>query len=171
MTKRNWFLLMSVSIFFLLSSCKEDEPEPLKAETQAVLLAGSKGSSKTWKLSVATYQEASNPSVDFDLTTCILDNIYLFTNNDDQSYRSTEGATRCDAADPDLLEAGNWTFTLDGKILVVLPDEVNYADGALFSFLTYPSEIINLTETNMKLKMNIVELGSSYSYTLTFVKI
>ena len=171
MIKRNWFLLMSVSILFLVSSCKEDAPEPLKAETQAVLLAGSKGSSKSWKLSVATYQESSNPSVDFDLTPCILDNIYLFTNNDDQSYRATEGATRCDAADPDLLEAGNWTFTLDGKILVVLPDEVNYSDGALFSFLTYPSEILDLTETNMKLKMNIVELGSSYSYTLTFVKI
>lgn len=169
--KRNWYLLMSVAILLLVSSCKEDDPEPLKAETQAVLLAGSKGSSKSWKLSVATYQEGSDPSVDFDLTTCILDNIYSFTNNDDQSYRATEGASRCDSADPDLLEAGNWTFTLDGKILVILPDEVNYVGGALFSSLSYPSEILDLTETSMKLKMNVVELGSSYSYTLTFVKI
>jgi hypothetical protein len=169
--KGNWYLLISVAILFLVSSCKEDDPEPLKAETQAVLLAGSKGSTKSWKLSVATYQEESNPSVDFDLTPCILDNIYIFTNNDDQSYRATEGATRCNTTDPDLLEAGNWTFTLDGKILVVLPDELNYSDGALFSFLTYPSEILDLTETSMKLKMNVIELGSSYSYTLTFVKI
>lgn len=113
MTIRNWLLLLSVSILSFTSSCKEDDPEPLKAETQAVLLAGSKGSSKSWKLSVATYQEASDPSVDFDLTPCILDNIYLFTNNDDQSYRCT--------------------------------DEVNYSDGALFSFLTYPSDILDLT--------------------------
>jgi hypothetical protein len=95
----------------------------------------------------------------------------MFTNNDDQSYRATEGTSRCDAADPDLLEAGNWTFTLDGKILVILPDEVNYAEGALFSFLTYPSEILDLTETSMKLKMSVVEQGSGYSYTLTFVKV
>lgn len=171
MTKQNWYLLFSVSLFLGLSSCKEDDPEPLKAETQAVLLAGDKGSSKSWKLTTASFQEGSTPSVDFNLTTCVLDNIYLFTNNDDQSYRATEGATRCDSADPDLVEAGNWTFTLDGKILIVLPDELSYSDSALFSFLVYPSEVVELTESKMILKMKIIELGDSFNYTLTFVKI
>lgn len=171
MSKRSWYLLFTVSVIILLSSCKEDDPEPLKAETQAQLLAGEKGSSKSWKLTVATYQEGTNPSSTIDLTPCILDNIYLFTNNDDQSYRATEGATRCDSADPDLVEAGNWTFTLDGKIIIVLPDEVSYSNSSLFSFLTYPSEVVELTEGSMKLKMNIVEQGSSYSYSFTFAKI
>ncbi len=171
MIKRNWYLLGAAAVLVVLSSCKDDDPVPLKAETQAVLLAGEKGSSKSWKLTVASYQEGSSPSTGITLTACILDNVFLFTNNEDQSYKATEGATRCDATDPDLVEAGNWSFTLDGKILIVLPDEVSYSGSALFSFLTYPSEIVALTDSGMTLKMNIVNSGSPYSYTLTFVKI
>ncbi len=171
MLKRNSFILITGLVFGVLSSCKEDDPEPLKAETQAILLAGQKGSSKSWKLTAASYQEGSSASTDINLDACILDNVYLFTNNDDQSYKATEGATTCDPADPNVVEAGNWTFTLDGEILIVLPDEVTYSTSALFSFLTYPSEIVTLTDSGMTLKMNIVDTGSPYSYTLTFVKI
>lgn len=171
MSKRNWYLALTVSVFVLLSSCKEDDPEPLKAETQASLLAGPKGSTKSWKLSSATFQEAANPSETIELVDCVLDNIYIFSNNESQSYRATEGATRCDAADPDLVEAGTWTFTLDGKILIVLPDEISYSQSSLFSFLTYPSDVIDLTESKMTIKMNIIEEGFTYSYTLIFVKV
>jgi hypothetical protein len=167
---KSYFLLAGI-VLGVLTSCKEDDPEPLKAETQAILLAGQKGSSKSWKLTAASFQEGTSASTDIALDACILDNIYLFSNNDDQSYKATEGATSCDPADPNVVEAGNWTFTLDGEILIVLPDEVTYSNSALFSFLTYPSEIVTLTDSGMTLKMNIVETGSPYSYTLTFVKI
>jgi hypothetical protein len=167
---KSYFLLAGI-VLGVLTACKEDDPEPLKAETQAILLAGQKGSSKSWKLTAASFQEGTSASTDIALDACILDNIYLFSNNDDQSYKATEGATSCDPADPNVVEAGNWTFTLDGEILIVLPDEVTYSNSALFSFLTYPSEIVTLTDSGMTLKMNIVETGSPYSYTLTFVKI
>ena len=167
----NGYLLFFVFVLLVATSCKEDDPQPLKAETQAQLLAGDKGSSKQWKLTIASIQDGSNPSSDITLETCILDNIYEFTNNEDQSYTSKEGATKCDPTDADILEAGNWTFTIDGKILIILPDVVNYSGNALFSFLTYPSEVIALTDSGMTLKMNIVNAGSSYSYTLTFVKV
>ena len=171
MAKENWFLLFSVSLFFMMSSCKEDDPQPLKAETQAKLLAGEKGSSKKWKLTIASFQQGSGTSSDISLETCILDNIYEFKNNDDQTYQSTEGDTKCDAADPDIVEEGNWTFTLDGKIIIILPDVVSYSGNALFSILTYPSEVIALTEGGMTLKMTIVNAGTSASYTLTCVKV
>lgn len=171
MLKLKLYFCLAGIVLGVLSACKEDDPEPLKAETQAVLLAGQKGSSKSWKLTAASFQEGSSASTDINLDACILDNIYLFTNNDDQSYKATEGTTSCDPADPNVVEAGNWSFTLDGEILIVLPDEVTYSNSALFSFLTYPSEIVTLTDSGMTLKMNIVESGSPYSYTLTFMKI
>jgi hypothetical protein len=171
MFNMNPILVVFLLVFAVLSSCKEDDPEPLKAETQAVLLAGQKGSSKSWKLTIASYQEGSSGSTEISLDACILDNIYQFTNNDDQTYKTTEGATSCDPGDPNVVEAGNWSFTLDGKILIVLPDEVTYSNSALFSFLTYPSEIVTLTDSGMTLKMNIIENGTPYSYTLTFAKI
>lgn len=171
MFKLNYYLLLAVITLGVLSSCKEDDPEPLMAETQAVLLAGQKGSSKSWKLVSASYQEGSSASTDINLDQCILDNIYSFSNNEDQTYKATEGATSCDPTDPNVVEAGNWTFTLDGEILIVLPDEVTYSNSALFSFLTYPSEVVTITDGGMTLKMNILENGSAYSYTLTFSKL
>lgn len=169
--KSSVYLSLFLSVLILLGSCKEDDPEPLMAEIQAVLLAGEMGSSKSWKLTSASYKEGAKPSENFDLTLCFLDNIYLFSNNADQSYRASEGATRCDSADPDVVEAGNWAFTLDGEILIVLSDELSGSDNVLFSFLTYPSEVVALTENSMLLRMSIVEPGTSYTYTLTFVKI
>ncbi len=171
MFNRNSFILIAGLFFGVLSSCKEDDPVPLKAETQAILLAGQKGGSKSWKISTASYQEGSSAATELNLDVCILDNIYLFTNNDDQTYKATEGATTCDPTDPNVVEAGNWSFTLDGEILIVLPDEVTYSNSALFSFLTYPSEVVTLTDSGMTLKMNILDSGSPYTYTLTFVKI
>jgi hypothetical protein len=171
MLKMNSYLMLAFLLIGVLSSCKEDDPAPLKAETQAILLAGQKGSSKSWKLTTASYQEGSGASTELNLDVCILDNIYLFTNNDDQTYKATEGATSCELTDPNVVEAGHWTFTINGEILIVLPDEVTYSNSALFSFLTYPSEIVTLTDSGMTLKMNVVDTSSSYSYTLTFVKI
>ncbi len=171
MTKGSSYLLFFVAVMTILSSCKKDDPEPLKAVTQGQLLAGDKGSSKKWKLTIASFQKGTDPSADIDLDPCIMDNIYEFTNNDDQSYQAKEGDTKCDPADSDIVEAGNWSFTIDGKILIILPDVVSYSGNALFSILTYPSEVIALTEGGMTVKMSIVNVGSAYSYTLTFIRV
>jgi hypothetical protein len=171
MLKRNSFLLLAGLFFGILSSCKEDDPEPLKAETQAVLLAGQKGGNKSWKLIAASSQEGSSAPQNITLEACFLDNVYSFNNNDEQSYQATEGSNKCDPADPNIVEAGHWAFTIDGEIIIVLPNEFTDSYSALFSILTYPCEIVTLTDSGMTLKMNIVDSGTSYSFTLTFVKI
>ena len=169
--KRNFYLLLIACVSVFFNSCKQDDPEPLKAQVNAELLAGAKGSSKLWKLTLIMYSEGNDPEAPVNLAACYLDNVYEFTNNDEQSYKATEGGTKCNTADSEIIEAGHWAFTLDGKILIVLPNESSYSNNVLFSVLTYPSEVLELTEIKLKIKMNLVDAVNPSSRTLTFEKI
>jgi Lipocalin-like domain len=169
--KTNLLSTLSVLILSLLIiSCGEDDPEPLPSEVQAVLLAGAKGSSKSWKVTEINYQEGTTAVQDFDFDPCFLDNIYTFKNNDAQDYEATEGGTKCDSADPTVVESGVWTFTTDGKMIIVLPDNLTYSYNILFAFLTYPATVVELTETSLKIRMNFVDDGVNTVYNITFVK-
>jgi hypothetical protein len=163
--------LLTTVFLISLISCNEEEPQPSITEIQAEFLAGAKGGNKTWKLSLISLQEGTGTIENFNLPACISDNIYEFTNNADQTYRALEGASKCSPADPDVVEAGNWTFTADGKIMIVLPDVMSYSESSLFTFLTYPSEVIELTDSKLRIQMNLIEEGVSYTYRMTFDKL
>jgi hypothetical protein len=154
----------------LIISCKDDDPEPLQAEVQGKLLAGEKGSSKSWKLTKLVYED-SDGTEDYDFEVCFLDNIYKFSNNDSQDYSAVEGTTKCNANDATTIESGTWAFTIEGKIVIILPDLTNNGYGTFFSFLTAPADVIELTETSFKIKIDFNDSGDIYSYIVTFVKI
>jgi len=164
------YTLALMTLSLVIISCGEDDPEPLQSEVQAVLLAGEKGSSKSWKVTDINYQEGTDPIQNFAFDPCFLDNIYTFRNNDAQDYEATEGATKCDSIDPTIIESGVWTFTTDGKMIIVLPDNLTYSYNILFAFLTYPATVVELTDTSLKIRMNLVDDGINAVYNITFVK-
>jgi len=162
--------LVVLMFSLLLISCGEDDPQPLQSEVQAVLLAGVKGSSKTWRVTEIDYQRGTTPVQNYTFDPCFLDNVFTFKNNDAQDYEATEGATKCDSTDPDVIESGVWTFTTDGKMIIVLPDNLTYSYNVLFAFLTYPSTVVELTDTSLKIRMSLVDDGINEVYNVTFVK-
>lgn len=165
--KNSAFLLLFVmSIVF--TSCKEDDPEPLAAETQGVLLAGEKGSSKSWKLTGGTVQENSGTAQTLAFDPCSLDDIFKFTNNDAQDYEMRGGSLKCDDTDADLLEEGTWAFTIDGKMVVILSNRFSFS--GLFGLIAVPSEVVGLTDTTMKLKLVLIDGSDSLTYVLDFIK-
>ncbi len=186
------FAPVAIVLFSLLAlvGCKKDDPAPLEAEVKGKLLAGEKDASKNWRLIGLTFATASNPAQSQTLFGCFADNVYTFNNNASQDYQSSEGASKCDSADPDVIEKGNWAFTLDGLIVNIVVDETLStwglfsseilfsvdSDGNLIGVFSegypYPASVVNLTETNLTLEMNRLDLdGTKTKYTLTFTAI
>lgn len=92
----------SLSLF----SCKE---KTVINKSKTELLAGTV--SKTWKNTKAEASQPGGLKIDLVITqpTCITDNLLTFYPNNTYEFR--EGATKCNATDPDLLLKANWSFT------------------------------------------------------------
>lgn len=159
-------LVISAMFVLALSSCKEDDPIP-EYEAKARLLAGEKGASKSWKLVSATV--TYNGDTDqFEFEACFLDNIYKFTNNATQDYEATEGLSKCVSEADAVIESGNWSFTADGGMLIVLANDYTDSDAVLFSYFTVPATVTELTENSMKLEIELDYDGEVETYNLVF---
>lgn len=170
----------------VLTSCKKDDPAPLEAEVRGKLLAGEKDGSKNWRLIGVTISSASSPAQSLTLPGCFADNVYTFSNTASQDYEASEGASKCGTDSPNVIEKGNWAFTLDGLIINIAVDETISAQGlfsteVLFDFddegnvtgafvigYPYPASVVSLTETGLTLEMNRVVGTDKLKYTLTF---
>src|SRR5690349_10525815 len=53
----------------------------------------------------------------FNLDPCITNDLYIFYNNSERTYQVTEGATKCNAGDPDVIVDSTWSFTNSGAVL------------------------------------------------------
>jgi hypothetical protein len=171
------------------SACKKKDPEPVTPvyEQKAVLLAGAKGQSKSWKLTAYNYTETGGSldifnDPDFGYTaTCTRDDIYKFTNNANQDYESNEGATKCGNTDPQLIEKGTWFFSNDAVWINISPDQVNSKLYGLFSKLFYdedfldlgvaPGKITELTENTLKIEFTYSNGSETVKMAITLTKV
>ena len=174
MTTRTLIVIVFTS--FALASCKKDNPKPLASEVNGRLLAGEKGKSKSWRVTDGTFQAGADPVEPFSVNACLLDNIFTFTNNDVQSYNAMEGATKCDPANPDIIESGTWAFTADGKMIIILSNTVPQSSSSFFSYagFPFPAEVTHLSDAAFQIKMTATKpLGVSMlttTYIFNFVK-
>lgn len=85
----------------VLLSCKKnkDEDSRMKLMTE-----------RTWRLTMYEYRENTTDPWDVEVLTdpCELDNIFSFLSAG--TYTVTEGPTKCDPSDPDLIDSGTWSF-------------------------------------------------------------
>jgi major membrane immunogen (membrane-anchored lipoprotein) len=165
--------VLALCSMVLLASCSKDDPQPTAYESQAKLLAGEKGKSKTWKLVSIIVQENGGTPEMGTIEPCLLDNNYVFSNNDNQTYTSDEGLTKCVNTDPSVIESGNWSFTSNGKILIVVTSTFTSTtvNNGLFYNYRFPSEITTLTDASMTAKMTITSNTDVVVITFTFAKV
>lgn len=150
-------LLFIIASIVSLGACKKDEDNTSATpKTKSELLTA-----KPWKLSALTVSPAYNVGgtmiTDFyaQMQACDKDDIYSFKS--DKTFTQEEGATKCDPNDPQVSDAGTWTFSSDEKQLV------QTSSGS-----TESSTIVDLTDSKMILSSTEVENGITYTYTATF---
>lgn len=100
-------LLLAFSFVVLRSSsCKKDGDDTQQAETKTQLLTKA-----NWKIVKA--EARSTPAAAWSdatslLDACDKDNIQVYRTN--ATFELNEGATKCDALDPQIVSAGTWAF-------------------------------------------------------------
>ncbi|GHN01887.1 hypothetical protein WSM22_33760 [Cytophagales bacterium WSM2-2] len=171
-------LIFAVIIF----SCSKDKIVPSVAETNGVLLAGAKGSSKSWKLASTTLSingGAAQPGV---ISSCTGDNVIQFSNNSTQDFQTTDGAVKCSATDPSIIEKGNWALSLDGKTMIIESEiyitqaQVNANPSLLFFLLNQgiPLTITNISDSAFTFTYTVVDdsvtPNNRYLLTINLVK-
>ena len=134
--------LATLVVGLIMVSCtkKSNSPTPTPTETKTQLLTG-----KNWKITAHTF----NPGFDlmgylitdfyaYNIASggaCSLDNIYNFYT--DGTSTVNEGATLCDPQDPQLVDAGIWSFQNSETTLI--------QGGIAYT-------IVTLNSTTLKLK-------------------
>ncbi len=114
--------LVFVSLAIIIS-CSKKDPPPSAGEANGALLAGAKGSSKSWNLTSISESvdggAAQTVTSTSGIPACESDNVFIFSHTTTQSYQQTEGAATCTNGDPSTIESGSWAFSEDGKSLFI----------------------------------------------------
>ena len=157
---KNYLLLLAVAASFSLTSCGDDEDDVTPPKTKTELLTAS-----GWKATSLTV----SPAIDFDMDgtpdsdlmqfvdACSKDDVTTF--KADKTYTEDEGATKCNAGDPQVFTNGTWTFNADETAVTTTENGATQSD-------TY--NVAELTETTLKYVQTENIGGTTYTFTGTF---
>lgn len=158
MTIKNISIALTL-VFVALFSCKKNEIT-VTTKTKTEYLAGT--SSKSWKNTKAI---ASNGGLTIDLVnsqpTCVVDNILTFSTT--KTYEIREGATKCTAADPDLVLKANWGFNADETKFTV--DKIIF-QGRQLDNVSF--DIVELNDNIFVGKTTLALNNVNYEFSATF---
>ena len=104
-------LFLGIIIGF--TGCSKDDDEPAVVVTKTQLLT--KESWKQVNSEVSTGGAFTSDWASWD--DCDKDDLTTFKT--DKTYQATEGATKCNPADPDLIDEGTWDFNSDETKLIM----------------------------------------------------
>jgi hypothetical protein len=142
-------ILVMASLFSFLVGCEKDSNNPaLKTEAQLI------GSGMAWKFSKAT---ASGVDVSGFVDACLKDNlITLFDVSPTKNGIMNEGATRCNASDPQQVDF-TWTYDSSTKLLTIFSASgVNILPGGSNVFT-----VVSVSSTLMALSQNVTFMGAT----------
>lgn len=151
------FLLLPGLFVGLLGGCSEKiEPEPI---TYSQLLTGT--TQKSWRLVSIIEVDQGQASrtitpAQYGIPVCFADDLYTFYANDERKFEISEGATKCDAADEDILLTDTWTLiNADASLEFAFP----------IAGLKYPFTIKNLTANVLAIEYYFQDIDASIRYT------
>jgi hypothetical protein len=157
---KNYLLLLAVAATVGFTSCGKDDDETTPAKSKTELI-----SSGGWKLASLTISPAidlnGDGTPDSDLTpfvsACNKDDVTNFKS--DKTYTMDEGASKCNAADPQVFENGTWSFSSDESKITLTPTGSPDSD-------TYT--ITELTESTLKYTETQSDSSGNYTFTATW---
>lgn len=143
--------LLALTVAFL--SCqKESDQTPPAAPTKTDYITSSAWVHESSGVDVDKNGTIDIPSATAGIASCRLDNILTFKK--DKTATADEGASKCDAADPQT-STFNWAFADNEANLVI--------SGNVFSALNGKMAIKTLTATNFTLTKDTVVMAQNVS--------
>ncbi len=146
--KHNFKITISIISFAILfiTACSKggDSTTPTPTTSKATLLTSS-----DWGIAGIQHKAVSATVWTDDyasLSACVKDNRVVYRAN--SSYESNEGATKCSASDPQILETGTWSLTTNETVLVVQATNGTQIYNATIETLTATSLIISFTNVS-----------------------
>lgn len=145
-------LVFSITIF---SGCQKDESTSNTPKTKTELIT-----SKAWKYNDAKIDTDNNGTGDLALPagfveSCQTDNTITFTTNGSGSI--DEGATKCDAGDPQSIPF-TWSFTNNET-------NINFS-SAVFAGIGGDFKLVSLTETDLVISQSLTIPPSPFPLTI-----
>ena len=175
-------LLLLVALVGVIDSCTKTETKNVTSAATAngILLAGTTGQSKSWKLSSISQSKNGGANIPASgIPTCESDNVYKFSNNSTQSYEATEN-TVCTTGDPTTVETGTWAFTDDGKTLLiegstnVTDTEIQSTDHDILFYLVLtqwgPLSVTQISDSSVTLTYSFTYNTDKYVMTVVLAK-
>jgi hypothetical protein len=148
-------ILFSIFVGCLLISCGDDDPKP---KTTEELL---QGATKGWVATAATVNPplllggTSITDLFSLLDDCDKDEVLIFSS---ATNYSAENPVKCEVAEPTILESGTWSLSSDKKTVRFVPT----------GFSPYEANLIEVTETSLRMSFLEVLNGVTYTATYTF---
>ncbi|GAB2602060.1 hypothetical protein [Spirosoma areae] len=154
-------LLIPGVVGWLLGGCSEKiEPKPV---TYSQLLTGTE--KKTWR--TVTFEiiddgksDGVRPISDTRIDPCITDDLITFYANPERKFEASEGATKCNAADPDVYVTDTWALV---NANATAEFYIPVLDGK------YPWKIKNLTDKTLTVEYYFDDINASYRFTFNSV--
>lgn len=144
--------LATAASSFVFTSCKKDDEDP-KPKTRTELLTA-----KSWRVTAATASVgATTQDLYASTPACSKDDFTKFNANKTTTF--DEGATRCDPSDPQT-SAGAWDLT-SGDTKLLIQETTSSTSGELY-------EIVELSESTLKIKQSDTANGVTYTINVTF---
>jgi len=73
-----------------------------------------------WTIRSVQLLQQGKGTITFNLSQCVTDDLYIFYNNPERTYQVTDGATKCNASDPNLIVDSSWSFTNSTAALTII---------------------------------------------------
>ncbi|WP_018619224.1 hypothetical protein [Spirosoma luteum] len=151
------FLLIPGVVGWILGGCSE-KIEPV-VPTYSQLLTGTE--KKTWKMVSIQIIDDGNasqviPVNQLNANPCITDDLLTFYADAEHKLEVSEGATKCNAGDPDVYVTDTWTLVnANASLQFYIP----LLNGV------YPWKIKNLTAQTMTVEYYFPDINASYRFT------
>ena len=139
---------------FLLSCSETLEPKP--NEFAKIF---SSETSKTWLIRSIQLREEGKSTQTFGLPPCLGDDEYIFYANLEKTFEVSNGSSKCNADEPDVLVSDSWEFSnANATMKIILP---------LFSDNKLPFFVRSVDDKEMELEIFLDEKNTS-SYRINF---
>lgn len=153
-------IIAFLSVGFLVTSCKKDDEVQVEQKARLELLTSN--SSKSWKVKDGiAKQNGLEVNLIASQNPCVTDNIITLAN--DFTYDFLEGASKCNADDPDLILSASWSLTQDESTITI--------DKFIFLGRTVDNPAFTLsevTETTFSGTTTLTLEGETFDVDVTF---